>query len=59
MTDKAAALGFALVANHSFLDGNKRVGHTVIEVFLVVNGEELDTRLEEQERVMLDVVPGQ
>jgi death-on-curing protein len=24
---KAAALGFAIIANHPFVDGNKRVGH--------------------------------
>ncbi len=34
--DKAAALGFSLVANHPFVDGNKRIGHAVIEVFLVL-----------------------
>jgi death-on-curing protein len=55
---RPTALGFALVVNHPFLDGNKRVGHTVMEVFSVLNGHELDARLEEQERVMLDVAAG-
>ena len=27
LVDKAAALGCALVANHAFVDGNKRIGH--------------------------------
>lgn len=27
VTDKAAAPGHSLIANHPFLDGNKRVGH--------------------------------
>jgi death-on-curing protein len=31
---KAAALGFSLVCNHPFLDGNKRVGHLAMEIFL-------------------------
>lgn len=39
LADKAAALGFALVANHPFVDGNKRVGHAAMEVFLVLNGQ--------------------
>ena len=41
VADKAAALGFALVANHPFVDGNKRVGHAAMEVFLVLNGYEI------------------
>ena len=55
MVDKAAALGFALVANHAFLDGNKRAGHAAMEVFLLLNGHEIDASVDEQERVMLDV----
>jgi hypothetical protein len=43
--DKPTALGFALVLNHPVLDGKKGVGHTVMEVFLVLNGHELDARL--------------
>jgi len=27
LASKAAALGFALIKNHPFVDGNKRVGH--------------------------------
>ena len=40
--EKAAALGFALVANHAFVDGNKRIGHAAMEVFLVLNGVEIN-----------------
>jgi death-on-curing protein len=28
---KAAALGFSLIRNHPFVDGNKRVGHAAME----------------------------
>ena len=58
LVDKAAALGFALVANHPFVDGNKRAGHAAMEVFLVLNGCEIDAAVDEQERVMLDVAAG-
>ena len=58
LADKAAALGFSLVANHPFVDGNKRVGHAAMEVFLVLNGHEIDAGIDEQERLMLDVAAG-
>jgi death on curing protein len=58
LAEKAAALCFSLVANHPFVDGNKRVGHAAMETFLVVNGAEIDAGLEEQERVMLELAAG-
>ena len=58
IVEKAAALGFALVANHPFVDGNKRVGHAAMEVFLVLNGFEISASLDDQERVVLDVASG-
>jgi len=57
--EKAAALGFALVANHAFVDGNKRIGHAAMEVFLLLNGFEIDATVDEQERLMLDIAAGQ
>jgi death-on-curing protein len=30
---KAAALGYSLVSNHPFVDGNKRIGHAAMESF--------------------------
>ena len=56
---KAAALGLALVANHAFVDGNKRIGHAAMEVFLIMNGLEIDADVQEQERLMLDIASGQ
>ena len=58
LIDKAAALGFALVANHAFIDGNKRIGHAAMEVFLILNGLEIVAGVDEQERLMLDVAAG-
>ena len=34
---KAAQLGFGLVCNHPFVDGNKRIGTHVMLVFLALN----------------------
>ena len=36
--EKAAALGHALIANHAFVDGNKRIGMHVMLTFLEANG---------------------
>ena len=33
---KAATLGFSLALNHPFIDGNKRVAHAAMEVFLLL-----------------------
>ncbi len=59
IVEKAAALGFSLIKNHPFLDGNKRIGHAALEVFLVLNGYEIDAAVDEQERVILKVAAGQ
>ena len=59
IAEKAAALGHSLIQNHPFVDGNKRVGHAAMEVFLVLNGYEVDAPVDEQERVVLAVASGQ
>ena len=38
MLEKAVRLGFGLVANHPFIDGNKRIGILVMLTFLELNG---------------------
>ena len=55
IVEKASALGFSLIKNHPFVDGNKRTGHAAIEVFLLLNGYELQADVDEQERVILQV----
>lgn len=56
--DKASALGFCLIQNHPFTDGNKRIGHAAMETFLVLNGLEIDAPVDEQEQLILDVASG-
>jgi death-on-curing protein len=56
---KAAALAFSLTLNHPFVDGNKRVAHAAMEVFLLLNGRELVGTVDEQEGLMLDLANGQ
>jgi death on curing protein len=58
LAGKAAALGFSLVCNHPFVDGNKRVGHAAMETFLVLNGWELAADVDEQEQTVLRLAAG-
>lgn len=39
---KAAKLGFSLISNHAFVDGNKRIGVYVLLSFLEVNGIKIE-----------------
>ena len=56
---KAAALGFSLICNHPFVDGNKRIGHAAMEICLLLNGLEIQADVDEQERVILAVAAGE
>ncbi|MEA2165252.1 MAG: death on curing protein [Thermoanaerobaculia bacterium] len=59
LAEKAAALGFFLIQNHPFLDGNKRIGHAALETVLLLNGHELAASVDEQERIVLSVARGE
>jgi death-on-curing protein len=55
---KAVALGFALIQGHPFIDGNKRIGHAAMSVFLVLNGFNISADVDVQESVVLAVASG-
>jgi death-on-curing protein len=59
IVEKGCALGFSLIKNHPFVDGNKRTGHAAMETFLVLNGYEISASVDEQERVILQVASGE
>ncbi|MCL2387421.1 MAG: type II toxin-antitoxin system death-on-curing family toxin [Defluviitaleaceae bacterium] len=52
---KAARLGFGLIKNHPFSDGNKRIGTHVMLVFLSMNGIELSYTQKELYETILQV----
>ena len=56
---KATALCYSLVMNHPFVDGNKRVGHAAMETFLVMNGFELVTDVDDAEQTILALAGGE
>ena len=57
--EKAAALCFSLIQNHPFIDGNKRVGHAVMEEFLIFNRYRIDATVDMQEQIILGVASGE
>ena len=58
LQQKAARLGFGLVQNHPFVDGNKRIGTHAMLVFLSLNGVELAYTQQELSGMILDVAAG-
>ncbi len=56
--EKAARLGSGLIANHAFVDGNKRIGMYVMLTFLEVNGIRLEVSDEEIVHVGLSLAQG-
>lgn len=55
----AGALAYALIRNHPFVDGNKRVGFMAAYAFLLVNGLELEAPEPEAVLVIRDVAAGE
>ena len=55
---KAARLGYGLIMNHPFIDGNKRIGAHVMLVFLALNGIELEYTQDELASEILSVASG-
>lgn len=57
--EKGARLGYTLISNHAFVDGNKRIGMYVMLTFLEVNGIRLECTNEEVAHVGLAVASGE
>ena len=57
--EKGARIGYSLISNHAFVDGNKRIGMYVLLTFLEVNGVRLRPTNAEVARVGLAVAAGE
>lgn len=57
--EKAARLGYSLISNHAFVDGNKRIGMYVLLTFLETNGIKIRPSNDEVARVGLAVAAGE
>jgi death on curing protein len=58
LASKACALGFSLIMNHPFVDGNKRIGHAAMDAFLMLNGWEIQASVDEAESEILALAAG-
>lgn len=56
--EKGARLGYSLISNHAFVDGNKRIGMYIMLTFLEVNGIRLDCTNEDVVHAGLSVADG-
>ena len=57
--EKAARIGYSLISNHAFVDGNKRIGIYVMFTFLEVNGIRLEATNDEVAAVGLGIASGE
>lgn len=56
--EKAARLGFSLISNHAFVDGNKRIGMYIMLSYLELNGIKTEVTNEEVSELGLAVASG-
>ena len=56
--EKAARIGYSLISNHAFVDGNKRIGTHAMLVFLAINGVTLFYEDEELITLILRTAAG-
>ena len=56
--EKGARLGYNLISNHAFVDGNKRIGMYVMLTFLEVNGIHMDCTNDDVAETGLSVASG-
>ena len=56
--EKAARLGYTLISNHAFVDGNKRIGVFIMLTFLEVNGIHVNCTNEDVFNIGIGVADG-
>lgn len=56
--EKAARLGYSLISNHAFVDGNKRIGMYAMLTFLEANGIHIDVENKEIARIGWAIASG-
>lgn len=57
--EKGARLGYSLISNHAFVDGNKRIGMYILLTFLEVNGIRISPSVDDVARVGLAIASGE
>jgi len=55
---KCAVLGYSLIQNHPFLDGNKRTGFAAMHLMLLINGYDLTSTATEEVEMAENIASG-
>ena len=56
--ETCARLGYSLISNHAFVDGNKRIGVYIMLSFLEINGIKIEATNEDIIQIGLSVADG-
>lgn len=56
--EKAARLGYSLISNHAFVDGNKRIGMYIMLSFLELNGIKINANDDDVYSLGMSVADG-
>ena len=56
--EKGARLGYSLISNHAFVDGNKRIGMYIMLTFLEVNGIRIHPSVDDVVQVGFAIASG-
>lgn len=57
--EKSARLGYSLIKNHAFVDGNKRIGAHTMLVFLALNNIEVEYEDNDFTQLILGIAAGE
>jgi death-on-curing protein len=55
---KAAVLGYSIISNHPFIDGNKRVGYEAMRLMLRWNGYDIKASLKNKFKFVMSIAEG-
>ena len=56
--EKAASLIESILVNHPFIDGNKRTGYTVLRLYLIQNGLDINASQANKYEFVIDIASG-
>lgn len=56
--EKVAVLGYSLIKNHPFVDGNKRLAFEAMDITLRMNGYRISASLDKKYNFVLDIAQG-
>jgi len=56
--EKCAVLGYSLIQNHPFIDGNKRAGFAGMHLMLLINGFDLNSTTKEEISLAENIASG-